>query len=93
LKLSGCYKITDVGLKHVAALRQLITLNLDECNRITDAGLKHIAALGQLTTLKLYGCGRITDAGRKNFKELQHQNYQHSVFENLKQSNMLFPGK
>ena len=44
--------MTDAGLKELAALKNLTTLNLSE-TRVTGAGLKELAALKNLTTLYL----------------------------------------
>ena len=45
-------KVTDAGLKDLAPLTQLQTLDLSE-TKVTDAGLKDLAALKQLRTLSL----------------------------------------
>ena len=44
--------MTDAGLKDLAALKGLKTLNL-ALNAVTDAGLKELAALKGLQTLDL----------------------------------------
>ena len=46
--------LNDAGLKELAALKNLTTLNLSHTN-VTDAGLKELAALKNLTTLNLSG--------------------------------------
>ena len=46
--------MTDAGLKELAALKNLTTLDLSE-TRVTGAGLKELAALKNLTTLNLRG--------------------------------------
>ena len=60
----GCDKITDTGLKHVAQLTQLTSLNLSYCSKITVTGMEHVAQLTQLTSLNLFRCDKITDTGR-----------------------------
>ena len=44
--------MTDAGLKELAALKNLTTLDLSD-TEVTDAGLKELAALKNLTTLDL----------------------------------------
>ena len=61
------WKITDVGLKEVAKLQQLPSLNLP--GQITDAGLKEVAKLQQLRELDLPS--QITNAGLKEMAKLQ----------------------
>ena len=60
-------RVTDSGLKELASLKGLTTLNLG-ITRVTDAGLKELAPLKGLTTLYLYST-KVTDAG---VKELQN---------------------
>ncbi|MCI0462651.1 MAG: hypothetical protein L0Z62_37355, partial [Gemmataceae bacterium] len=60
LDLSGS-KVTDAGLKELAALKHLQWLDLDQ-TKVTDAGLKELAALKQLQTLSLSRT-KVTDAG------------------------------
>ena len=50
--------MTDAGLKELAALKQLQSLDLIGCNKVTDAGLKELAALKQLQSLNLGLCNR-----------------------------------
>ena len=45
----GNTKVTDAGLKELAALKNLTTLNLYRWHKVTDAGLKELAALKNLT--------------------------------------------
>jgi Leucine-rich repeat (LRR) protein len=66
----GRTKITDVGLKEVAKLRQLTLLDLTG-TQITDAGLKEVAKLQKLTRLDL-GTTKITDAGLKEVAKLEN---------------------
>ena len=58
--------MTDAGLKELAPLTQLRTLDLNETG-VTDAGLKELAPLTQLRTLDLSETG-VTDAGLKELK-------------------------
>ncbi|MCS7022707.1 MAG: hypothetical protein NZU63_12880 [Gemmataceae bacterium] len=53
--------VTDTGLKELAKLQQLTTLDLWG-TEVTDAGLKELAKLQQLTTLDLDGT-KVTDTG------------------------------
>ena len=55
-------RITDKGLAHLAAHKNLQTLNLSGCDKITDEGLAHLAAHKNLQTLDLSWC-KITDEG------------------------------
>ncbi len=62
-------KVTDAGLKELAALKNLTTLMLGGA-KVTDAGLKELAALKSLTTLNLNGTA-VTDAGLKELAALK----------------------
>ena len=62
LTFRGC-KITDEGLAHLAAHKNLQTLDLSGCDKITDEGLAHVAAHKNLQTLDLSHCDKITDEG------------------------------
>ncbi len=62
-------RVTDAGLKEVAALKQLQTLILIN-TPVTDAGLKELAALKQLQSLELAGT-QVTDAGLKELAALK----------------------
>ena len=67
-------KITDAGLKEVAKLKQLTSLNL-YCSKIpssqiTDAGLMEVGTLTNLTMLNLDGQKKITDEGLKELAKL-----------------------
>ncbi len=54
--------LSDEGMKKLAALKNLQTLNLGQTNpRFTDAGVKHLAALTQLEKLDLQNV-KLTDA-------------------------------
>jgi internalin A len=56
-------KVTDAGLKEVAGLKSLKTLNLAG-TQVTDVGLKELAGLQRLATLNLSHT-QVTDAGLK----------------------------
>ncbi len=58
--------MTDAGLKELAPLKNLTTLNLGG-TKVTDDGLKELAALKNLSELYLLGT-KVTDDG---VKELQ----------------------
>ena len=55
--------LTDVGLRGLAGLASLQSLNLSYCRAITNAGLEYVSRLGSLQSLNLGGCRAITDAG------------------------------
>ena len=67
-------EITDVGLKEVAKLKQLTSLNLYcseiSSSQITDAGLMEVVTLTNLTMLNLDGQKKITDKGLKELAKL-----------------------
>lgn len=65
---SGRFQITDAGLKELAPLTQLRTLELLAC-RVTGAGLKELAPLEHLESLSLKRT-TITDAGLKAMTRL-----------------------
>ncbi len=61
-------KVTDAGLRELAGLKRLRSLDLDD-TQVTDKGLKELAALEGLQTLKL-GNTQVTDAGLKELAGL-----------------------
>ena len=65
LRLAFCDKITDVGVKAIAAgCPSLVTLDLDMCHAVTDEGIKAVAAeCPRLARLHLSGCFQVGDAG------------------------------
>ena len=63
-------KISDAGLKEVAKLPNLTSLDLMYCKQITDAGLKELVKLKELATLILTGT-KITDTGLKEVIQLK----------------------
>ena len=67
-KVSNTYSVTDAGLKELAALKNLTTLDLGG-TQVAGAGLKELATLTSLTTLRLWGT-QVTDAGLKGLAAL-----------------------
>ncbi|MBT5124384.1 MAG: hypothetical protein HOM32_07285, partial [Planctomycetaceae bacterium] len=53
LDLSGCHRLSDMGLSHVAKLTQLKSLDLTRCHRITEQGIASISRLEHLTSLNI----------------------------------------
>ncbi len=62
-------EVTDAGLKELAGLKSLQTLNLSY-TLVTDAGLKELAGLKSLQALNL-GNTQVTDAGLKELAGLK----------------------
>jgi hypothetical protein len=60
-------RVSDAGLKALAALKKLEALYLDGAP-VTDAGLKELAALRGLRELSLRGT-EVTDAGFRRLME------------------------
>ena len=60
-------QVTDAGLKDLAGLKQLQTLDLFG-TQVTDAGLKHLAGLKRLRTLVL-GSTQVTGKGKADLKK------------------------
>ena len=63
-------KVTDAGLKELAALKRLTKLGLTD-TKVTDAGMKELAALKNLTSLILVNT-KVTDAGLKELAALKN---------------------
>ena len=61
LELDSCPQLSDAALAHVAKMRSLRTLNLQE-TPITDAGLEHLTSIKKLRALSI-GNSQITQAG------------------------------
>ena len=68
LKLGGCDRLTDEGLKELRRMSGLTSLNLRFCKSITDAGLKELRHMSGLTSLNLAGCWNFTDEGLKELR-------------------------
>ena len=68
LKLGGCDRLTDAGLKELRHMSGLTSLNLRFCKSITDAGLKELRHMSGLTSLNLAGCWNFTDEGLKELR-------------------------
>ena len=66
--VGGCSGVTDAGLQHIAQLRKLTFLDLQDTG-ITDAGLVHLAELMNLRYLNLNWL-RITDVGVRHLESL-----------------------
>jgi hypothetical protein len=66
----GNGRITDAGLRDIAALTSLESLDL-RANRITDEGLKELRTLTKLRTLDL-SMTAITDDGLRELQALKH---------------------
>ena len=65
ITLSGCDRISDVGISWLASTCHAITrLDIAWCNKITDIGLRSIGeSFLHLTYLDATNCGRISDVG------------------------------
>ena len=61
--------VTDADLKHLAGLKRLTTLHLDN-SQVTDVGLKHLAGLESLSVLYLNN-SQVNDAGLKQLASLE----------------------
>ena len=64
--------INDEGLRCIAGMKNLRSLDLSFCENITDAGLGKLASLLQLEELCLSGCKQITDLGLRNLAALKN---------------------
>ena len=65
--LSGCHQVTDAGVKDLAAVKSLKTLDLSG-TKVSAAGLKELAALPNLTLL-LVANTPVTAAEAKELKK------------------------
>jgi internalin A len=74
-------QVTDVGLKELAGLKNLQTLDLRH-TKVTDAGLKEIAGLKSLQFLLLNDT-QVTDAGLKQVAALKSLQFLHLFYTNV----------
>ncbi len=74
LNLAEGRKVSDAGLRLLAGLPQLETLNLSSTG-ITSTGMVVLAALTRLERLDLSFCNRITDPGLKSLRSLPNLEY------------------
>ncbi|XP_075455745.1 F-box and leucine-rich repeat protein 13 isoform X2 [Ascaphus truei] len=62
--VADCQKITDIGIKAVSTLKNIIVLNVADCIRISDPGVRHIVegpSGTKIRELNLTNCVRISD--------------------------------
>ncbi|XP_062991086.1 F-box and leucine-rich repeat protein 13 [Elgaria multicarinata webbii] len=67
-----CQKITDVGLKLIAPLDDIVVLNLSDCMRISDGGIKSFvdgSSGSRIRELNLANCSYITDSAVKKIAQ------------------------
>ncbi len=56
LKLQGCYRITDSGMKTVADnFKHLTTLDISNCKGLTEQCISHVARIDSLRNLTVVG--------------------------------------
>ena len=60
-------KVTDAGLKELAPLQNLVSLDIG-LTKVTDAGVKELTALKNLNTLYLCST-KVTNAGQKAIQQ------------------------
>jgi internalin A len=70
LDLSSAPNVTNEGVKHLAGLQELHTLDLSY-TKVTEAGLKDLAGLKALRRLNLHGV-KMTPAGFKELATFKH---------------------
>ena len=59
-----CQRLTDLMLKSLSNLRNIVVLNLADCVRISDAGVRQLAegpSGGKIRELNLTNCVRVSD--------------------------------
>jgi Leucine-rich repeat (LRR) protein len=71
LNLSENRKITNLGMKYLAALTQITALNLSSCG-ISNTGLALLTTLSRLETLDISYCNRLTDTCVKTLRSFPH---------------------
>jgi hypothetical protein len=71
LILAGCDGIGDEGLRHVAHVASLTSLDLSMCNLVTDSGVAALSALKHLQCLDLSWCYSVSDASIQVLSALQ----------------------
>ncbi|XP_040518054.1 dynein regulatory complex subunit 6 isoform X1 [Gallus gallus] len=76
IHFAGCPKITDVGLKMISKLKNILVLNVADCLRISDRGVRPFvrgSSGAKLRELNLANCIHVTDASVKEIAERCHQ--------------------
>ena len=63
--------VTVEGVKNLAALKNLKSLNLGYGKGMTDAALKELAPLKGLQSLRLSNCAKLTTSGMKHLAALK----------------------
>ncbi|KAM4676673.1 F-box and leucine-rich repeat protein 13 [Discoglossus pictus] len=62
--ITDCQKITDIGLKAVSALKNIIVLNVADCVRMSDPGVRQVLegpSGTKIRELNLTNCVRVSD--------------------------------
>ncbi|XP_076177721.1 uncharacterized protein LOC143151999 isoform X2 [Ptiloglossa arizonensis] len=74
LDLSGCYRITDVSLKHAFTFPELKILNLSQCEQVTHVGLDYLSRNNPaIEVLNLSLCRNISDIGISYLAQRLHR--------------------
>jgi hypothetical protein len=60
LAISNCWKLTDVSLKYIGTLTELVNLDISHCNKLNGAGfMSH--SMGKLQKLNCSYCKALSD--------------------------------
>ncbi|XP_053572511.1 dynein regulatory complex subunit 6 [Bombina bombina] len=62
--IGDCQKITDISLKHISALKNIVVLNVADCVRISDPGVRQVLegpSGAKIRELNLTNCVRVSD--------------------------------
>jgi len=62
LEFSSSWRVSDAGLRSVAALTQLTRLRISSCPAVTCEGVAHLTALQRLRSLGSCNCDQVGDA-------------------------------
>ena len=73
LTINRSPQVTDIGLKELAAIKQIKELSLGG-SWITDSTLKELANLKQIVRLDLVDCPKVTDKGLEELGRLKNLN-------------------
>jgi len=70
LRIDAMSRVTDDGVRPLAALTNLESLAMHNGHRLSNDALKHLQGLVRLKDLSLFACPNITDAGLAHLKSL-----------------------
>jgi ABC-type transporter Mla MlaB component len=75
LSLQGSKELYGSGLRHLAAMTRLHTIDLQQCTRLDAGGLAFLACLPRLLTVNVAKCPRVQGTDFAHLRTLQEHEF------------------